>query len=91
MSLHEPTVMGSAVIPIFRIQTCLECGWCLWPFPGEEAGVAHIPLFLLPFLGTDRRGLPCLSSFKTWWKSQSLMITFHPGRRRKAASRKDTQ
>lgn len=56
--------------------------------------MAHVPLSLLPSLpslGTDRRVLPCLSSFKTWWQTQSLTITFHPCRKRKADSRKDTQ
>lgn len=56
--------------------------------------MAHVPLSLLPslpILGTGKRVLPCLTSFETRLKTQSLMITFHLYKRRRAASRKDTQ
>ena len=56
--------MGSAVIPIFRMRTCLERVWSLLPSPREEAGVPCVPMSLLhslPFLGTKQKGFALLS------------------------------
>lgn len=56
--------MGSALIPIFKMRTCLERLWSLLPSLREEAGVLYVPVSLLPslpFLGTEQKDFALLS------------------------------